>query len=195
MPKILLVDDSKAIQRVAKLILQGSAYSLITSDTSKNAENLVNSEVPDVSLVDLSIGADSGLELIKVFRSNPSLQAMKVVLLHSHLKKSQMASLEGMGIDAKLEKPFDAPALLNILDELSKAPHVPAPPTLVEMPTDDTKQLFEEEEVDQYLDKFLKKPSQEAKDPKETIEDFCRKIIPPLAERIIREELQKLLKE
>ncbi|MBI3018553.1 MAG: hypothetical protein HYY61_01475 [Deltaproteobacteria bacterium] len=140
MLKVLLIDDSKTIQKVARLILQGTDFFLSQA-----------------------------------------------------------------GADGKLAKPFNSEEFLALLRELRVSKNALEPQLVVPMPPDPFKSLFDEEELDKHLE-FLEKPvrsiphySDDGKRvdslPRETVEKVCREIIPPLAEKIIREEIQKLLKD
>ena len=209
MSKILLIDDSKTIQKVAGLILKGSPYSLISAENRQKGEELALKEKPDMALVDLTIGEANGLDLIKFFKNTPSLKTMKIALLFSHLKKEEEEEIKALGIDGKLSKPFNSKEFLSLLlDVLEKKKSLPEPSLVIDMPKDEFKSLFDEEELEKSLE-FLEKPIAEVLKPasipevpatlqaapRETIEKVCREIIPPIAEKIIREEIQKLLKE
>ena len=226
MSKVLLIDDSKTIQKVAALILKGSKYKLLTADDSQQGERVALEQRPEVSLVDLTISPINGLELIRKLKNHPDLKEMKLALLYSHFKNVPDEDLKKVGAHGKLAKPFDSGAFLNLLKELEafsqlkttiSAPHkVPPPPEKFE-------NLFTEEELDKSLD-FLEKPLSEslkesiteealqledivvtpaiAADerlsqsiPRDAIEKVCREVIPGIAEKIIREEIQRLIKD
>src|SRR3990167_3457393 len=204
MPKVLLIDDSKTIQKVARLILQGTDFSLLTADTRQKGEELALKEKPHIALIDLTLGESDGLGLIKSFKARPETAGIKVALLYSHYKKIKDDVLLQAGADGKLAKPFNSEEFLALLRELRTSKNVGDPQLVVPMPPDPFKSLFDEEELDKHLD-FLEKPlsaipqySDDGKRldslPREAVEKVCREIIPPLAEKIIREEIQKLLK-
>ena len=206
MPKVLLIDDSKTIQKVARLILQGTDFSLLTADTCQKGEEIALKERPQIALIDLTIGETDGLGVIKNFKARPELSGIKIALLYSHYKKIKEDLLLQAGADGKLAKPFNADEFLALLRELRTSKNSDDPKPVVPMPPDPFKSLFDEEELDKHLE-FLEKPVSAIPHysdidgkrldslPRETVEKVCREIIPPLAEKIIREELQKLLKE
>lgn len=221
MPKVLLIDDSKTIQKVAALILKGSAYRLVVAEDSETGKQLALREKPDIALVDFTLSPKNGLDLIREFSDEPALQGMGSALLYSHFKHLNSSELEKSGAKGKLAKPFDAKEFLNLINQLSQPliqppdikerDEIPAAPAV----EDPLKNLFTEEELDKYLN-FLEKPlalMTTREDPiasqktapqivstphevsKDTVEKICREVIPPLAEKIIREEIQKLIKE
>jgi len=215
---------------------------------------VARAEKPDIALVDLTIGPLDGLKLIEKFSHEPSFKGMKTALLYGHFKKINDELLSQVGADGKLAKPFDSQEFLEVLEALTNketkivvtepVPVEPKPaaparieaspmPNLntdqvVEMPKDEFKSLFDDEELEACLN-FLEKPltpsiikKELKKEPEKEIlapqpmisatddsaevkpvdqasramiEKVCWEVIPPLAERIIREEIQKLLKE
>lgn len=208
MPKVLLVDDSKTIQKVVSLILKGSTYSLFSAENKEEGEKLALQEKPDIILID-------SLDLVEAFKKNPQLSDIKLGLLYGNFKKISSELIKELHIDGALAKPFDAREFLKFLEDLIK---VTSPVTTnarvlenVPIVTDEFKSLFNEEELENCLD-FLEQPTKPAIPPvplfddsqpitssvpitSETIERICKEIIPPLAEQIIREELQKLLND
>lgn len=222
MPKVLLIDDSKTIQKVAGLILKGSAYRLLTAEDGETGKQLALREKPDITLVDFTLGPKNGLDLIREFSDEPLLQGMRSALLYSHFKHLNSSDLEKSGAKGKLAKPFDAKEFLDLIHQLSQSFSEPEKKDeileIAPAANDPLGNLFTEEELDQCLN-FLEKPlvamtttskpipSQKitrqivsADDslhqvPVNTVEKICREVIPPLAEKIIREEIQKLIKE
>jgi CheY-like chemotaxis protein len=184
MPKVLLIDDSKTIQKVAALILKGSAYRLVVAEDSEAGKQLALREKPDIALVDFTLGPQNGLDLIREFSIEPALQGMRSALLYSHFKNLNSSDLEKSGAKGKLAKPFDAKEFLNLLNQISQPfiqpssqpsrpdPSMPEPSRgdeISEMTTteDPLKNLFTEEEVDKCFN-FLEKPlafTTAAKDP------------------------------
>ncbi len=167
MPKVLLIDDSKTIQKVAALILKGSAYRLVVAEDSETGKQLALREKPDIALVDFTLDPKNGLDLIREFSDEPALQGMRSALLYSHFKHLNSSDLEKSGAKGKLAKPFDAKEFLNLINQLSQ-PFI-QPPDIKEkdeiseiipvapVSEDPLKNLFTEEELDKYLN-FSEKP-------------------------------------
>lgn len=250
MPKVLLIDDSKTIQKVAALILRGSAWRLLTAEDGESGKQIALRERPDIALVDFTLAPKNGLELIGEFLSEPNLQGMKLALLYSQLKSVSPVELEKVGVVGKLAKPFDADEFWGLLKnlnaseikketqkkseeksekEIEKEDEVLGIISSPQREDDPLKNLFTEEDLDKYLN-FSEKPlaalipktsdpkisdkdevvegifCQDAKASEDAnkvlakktelaVEKVCRDVIPPLAEKIIREEIQKLIKE
>ncbi|MBI4041785.1 MAG: response regulator [Deltaproteobacteria bacterium] len=136
MPKVLLVDDSSTIQKVAKLILKGSAYSLLSASDIETAQALAMQEKPEIAVIDFKIGNQNGMELIKRIKNNPATSHIKTALLGAGLEESTIQSESG--VDGCLSKPFHSKEFLELLrllyekskaqaytDEMGKIPAVP----------------------------------------------------------------------
>lgn len=220
MPTVLLIDDSKTIQKVAALILRGSAYRLLTAEDSESGKQLALKEKPDVALVDFTLGPKNGLDLIGELSEEPNLLGMKSALLYSHSSSVSSADLEKVKAAGKLAKPFDADEFLDLLKNLNEKPPafqqekkdeilgIPssALPVIPRATRDPLENLFTEEDLEKCLN-FSEKPLTAplatvevadkvlAEKSELIVEKVCREVIPPLAEKIIREEIQKLIKE
>ena len=224
MPKVLLIDDSKTIQKVASLILKSGPYQLLTASTSDEGEKVAMREKPDVALVDMTLAPLNGLDLIERFSNHAELKHMRTALMYGHYKVVDEKLLQKAGAGGKLAKPFDSQEFLKVLEDLINGRTVNQPihdmekqDQVVPMPADEFKRIFDEEEIEASLN-FLEKPLAlsamiQAKDAsvtvkpvsaetktteqisRELIEKVCWEVIPPLAEKIIREEIQKLLKD
>ena len=93
MPKILLIDDSKTIHKVAGLILKGTPYHLITADEAEKGFQLACQERPEVILVDYTISGTNGLDLMKRLSVFPDLRRSRIALLHGHFQKVDEGTL------------------------------------------------------------------------------------------------------
>lgn len=67
---ILIVEDEKNLQNIYKDVLQKQGYRVITADTGEQALNLVQTEQPDVVLLDLSLPGLSGEAVCMKIRSD-----------------------------------------------------------------------------------------------------------------------------
>jgi len=87
----------------------------------KNTTNSTqNFSVPDCLVLDIRLGKMSGLELLKIVRSDPMLEGLPVVLLTAKGKVEDRILGFEVGADAYLPKPFDPDELLSIINGLMK---------------------------------------------------------------------------
>ncbi|HXW89161.1 MAG TPA: response regulator [Terriglobales bacterium] len=83
MKTILLVDDSKLLRMANARMLAKAGYEVLTAADGEEGLRLVQSRVPDVLVLDMMLPKISGVEVLRAVRSNPSTQALPVIVLTS----------------------------------------------------------------------------------------------------------------
>jgi CheY-like chemotaxis protein len=68
MAKILLVDDDKNVRMLYQLELEDDGYEVIASGTGAGLLNLIESERPDLVILDVRLAGFDGLELLRKAR-------------------------------------------------------------------------------------------------------------------------------
>lgn len=115
--RVLIVDDEEAVRSITKHILEAHGYRTLTASDGTSAVGLyaAKKEKIDLVLIDLNMPFMGGNETIQALRKlNP---LVKVVITTG--SEMVMENMEGTAM-AFLEKPFDAPALLEALQEALK---------------------------------------------------------------------------
>lgn len=81
--KILLVEDNFYIRDIYSITLKEAGYELAVAVDGDEAISKVKSFHPDVILLDIMIPGKSGLEVLKLFRSNDEygVKEAKIILL------------------------------------------------------------------------------------------------------------------
>ncbi|MDQ3828260.1 MAG: response regulator, partial [Candidatus Tectomicrobia bacterium] len=76
-PKVLIVDDERDMLGNCTRILRRCGYDCSTADTSELALELVESERPDVVLVDLRMPGKSGIEMVMAIKArHPDIEVV-----------------------------------------------------------------------------------------------------------------------
>jgi two-component system OmpR family response regulator len=105
LPKVLVVDDELQLQKALVDYLR--CHNLNAIGVSCRAEALwaLSTHKPDIILLDIKLGDDDGLELLRHLRIK---SVLPVILMTGHLqdKSDRVVGLE-MGADDYLLKPFD----------------------------------------------------------------------------------------
>jgi len=105
---LLIVDDEPVIRMIARTALVAAGFIVAEAgDEVKALEAVQKAEKPfDLILLDLTLGATNGAELIPVFRQhNPATRILVVSGLGAE-------DAEGLGADGFLSKPFNKTSLL-----------------------------------------------------------------------------------
>jgi len=102
--KILVVDDEKEICELTKSFLARRNYETFTATNSQEAIGLTQKEQPQVVLLDIRLGSESGMDVLrKIKEINGSIRVIMITALDDEASIRQARSL---GADDYITKPF-----------------------------------------------------------------------------------------
>ena len=118
--RVLLVDDVEASRCVLEAKLVAEYYQVTTAADGATALQIAAQDPPDIILLDLLMPGMDGLQACRLFKADPRLKHIPVVLLTD--LDSREARLEGLeaGADEFLSKPFDDVVLFARLRSLAR---------------------------------------------------------------------------
>ncbi len=120
--KILVVDDEEEICNVTRSFLVKRGYYIYTATNVKEALALVKREKPHLILLDVRLGSDSGLEVLrKVKEIDPGIKVIMVTALDD---EATIKDAKLLGADDYIAKPFTAAYLNDFI--LQKISHLSA---------------------------------------------------------------------
>ncbi len=108
-PRILIVDDEKAIRRFLKTTLVSDGFTISEAPNGKEALNELLSFHPDVIILDLGLPDISGIEVTRLIRKKSQTP---IIILSVREQESDKISALDAGADDYLTKPFSAGELL-----------------------------------------------------------------------------------
>jgi len=100
---VLIVDDELPIRRLLKRKLAVQNYRIIEAETGKAGLDLVNSEKPDVVILDLGLPDIDGIEVISLIRA---VSKVPIVVLSSRGDERSKVEALLRGADDYVTKPF-----------------------------------------------------------------------------------------
>lgn len=122
-PKILLADDSIAIQKVVHLTFVDEGFEVVTVGDGDTALAKLEAEAPDLVLADINMPGANGYKVCEVIRSRESTRDLPVILLAGSFEPYDQAEASRVGASTFLTKPFasirDLVATVNRLLESS----------------------------------------------------------------------------
>jgi DNA-binding response OmpR family regulator len=106
---VLLVDDDILILNLVSEVLKSAGYLVLTATNIKDAERLALRHHPSAAIVDINLGEESGLDLVRTWRVR---KAFPVLVLSS--KGQAMDRVIGLELGARdyLVKPFEPRELI-----------------------------------------------------------------------------------
>jgi len=111
--KIAIADDDHDIVNLLCYILEREGYDLVMGHNGKDVLRLIESEKPDLVILDIMMPGMDGFDVCRRIRQNPLLRAIPVLMLTAlSEEKSEVEGLEA-GADAYLPKPIAPRRLLS----------------------------------------------------------------------------------
>jgi len=94
-PRLLVLDDEVDICRLLSVFFERKGYDVTTAMAAAEAMRLTDSEAFDVCVFDVNLAGESGLELLRYFKSNfPNLP----IIIYTGVEEentAEMATLRG----------------------------------------------------------------------------------------------------
>jgi two-component system phosphate regulon response regulator PhoB len=112
MSRILIVEDEAAIAELVAINLRHAGYEVSIASDAERATESVDRMLPDLVLLDWMLPGQSGLALVKAWRSGARTKALPIIMLTARADENdKLAGLDG-GADDYLTKPFSTKELL-----------------------------------------------------------------------------------
>lgn len=116
MSKILVAEDDYTMVSLLKTLLGMEGYDVVTTlDKKNNFLDVVRQEKPDAILLDVYLGDQNGLDLIRAMRADPQLKDIRVIMCSGINLEAECRS---SGADDFLLKPYVVDDLLRKLRAL-----------------------------------------------------------------------------
>ena len=111
--KVLIVDDEPNNVDFLEQALEDSGYQLITATNGQEALNKIQSEQPDLILLDLNMPIMDGFTVLAKVKEDPNLRDIPVIIISSeHESKSVVKGIK-QGAEDYLTKPVNAGLLMK----------------------------------------------------------------------------------
>jgi CheY-like chemotaxis protein len=116
--KVLIIDDDEAVRESMKKILEREDYEVLLASDGRGALEHIDTHAIDLLLLDIDLPVRGGWDVFEEFTTRrPSLP---VIVITGHAGQYPVA--QAAGVDAFMEKPIDAPQLLQTMREVLAVP-------------------------------------------------------------------------
>lgn len=112
--KILVCDDDEGILDMLALILEETGHEILLENNSMNVLSIIETQSPDLILLDLWMPVISGDQVLKSIRSNSNMHNLPVIVISASRDGKKIA--EQAGASAYIAKPFDFQELIDSVD-------------------------------------------------------------------------------
>lgn len=123
--KILMADDEEDVLRIMAKKVSEAGYDVITATEGQNAWDKIQSELPDVIVLDLTMPGKDGLEILKDLRENPpSKKWQPVIIVSARDELKDMQAGYSLEADHYITKPCNTEDILKAIKLMvSLIPH------------------------------------------------------------------------
>ena len=110
---VLIVDDEKNIRRTLRMVLEGEGHVVHEAGSAVEADAVLAQHLVDVILLDVKLGDDNGLELLRALKSRgedgmaSKTSEIPVVMISGHATIDDAVSATRLGAFDFMEKPLD----------------------------------------------------------------------------------------
>ena len=114
MPTILIVDDDASLRLLCRVNLELDGYNVLEAPSVAAAEDALAADAVDLCLLDVHIGADDGLALMRSLRDREHLAPVVLFTGSAQLDAATIREADGV-----VPKPFQLEQLLDVVRELA----------------------------------------------------------------------------
>jgi two-component system alkaline phosphatase synthesis response regulator PhoP len=113
------------MQELARIVLGAAGYRVLLAGDAVTGLCLARMEHPDVAVVDDNLAQKYGTDLLDDLQHDPKTADIPVILISSQLVGMQAPPAIDIGIASNLQKPFQPPELLLMVDSMLQRKEVP----------------------------------------------------------------------
>ncbi|PLX60827.1 response regulator transcription factor [Sedimenticola selenatireducens] len=119
---ILIVDDEKNIAISVDYLLRREGYQVSVAHDGEEGLRLIQSDRPDLVLLDIMMPKLNGFQVCEAVRQNPALADVRIVMLTAKGRDAEKEKGLALGADAYITKPFSTRELVSQIKALLEPP-------------------------------------------------------------------------
>lgn len=112
--KVLLVDDTDFFLEMERSFLRHVPATILTASNGAEALDVAVEHRPDLVYMDVQMPVMDGLSCLKIFKSNPALKSIPVLMVFTPAGDITKGKLETAGCDGVITKPIDRQLFLEL---------------------------------------------------------------------------------
>jgi DNA-binding response OmpR family regulator len=114
MKKILVVDDDMDILALVKMTLTLNGFDAEVLSRWQGIDQSIKTYVPDLILLDVSLGGADGREICKRLKAQEDTQHIPIILFSANIEMEK--SIENCNAQAFISKPYDLTYFLQTIN-------------------------------------------------------------------------------
>jgi two-component system cell cycle response regulator DivK len=108
---ILYVEDNFDNRMLVRRVLEAEGYRVVEAESGTQGIERLQSEVPDLVLMDINLPEIDGYEVTKRFKELPSMAKVPVIAMTANVMKGDREKTLAAGCDGYIPKPIDIDTL------------------------------------------------------------------------------------
>src|SRR5262249_50266926 len=117
-PLVMIVDDSLTVRRITSRLLTREGFDVISAKDGVDALELMQTETPDVILLDIEMPRMDGFEFTRKIKADAKHAGIPIVMITSRTAEKHRNLARELGVELYLGKPFQEDELLTHLREM-----------------------------------------------------------------------------
>jgi len=118
--KILVVEDNELNQKLFTDLLEAHDYSVIQTKDGREAVALAGEERPEVIIMDIQLPNISGIEVIKLLKSNKDTKSIPILAVTAFAMQDDEEQILASGCEAYMSKPISIVEFVEKIKEILK---------------------------------------------------------------------------
>jgi two-component system nitrogen regulation response regulator GlnG len=119
MYKILIVDDEPGVRYSFRKLFSGNQYNLHEAQSAEQALEMLSTVKPDLVLLDIEMPGKSGIDALQEIKQRE--QFIPVIIMTAYGSGDRVIKAMKYGAYEYIEKPFDIPRLISLVEEALKS--------------------------------------------------------------------------
>lgn len=115
--RVLVIDDEPDIVYMVKVILRSAGCEVTTASGVKDGLAMIETEEPDLILLDLRLADGDGMDVLEALRANGKVDSIPVIILSAHATPALSEKAMTTGARGYITKPFIAGQLVDAVNE------------------------------------------------------------------------------
>ncbi len=116
--RVLVIDDDLPIRGMLAAALRQQGFQVLLAGDGAEGQRALTIHHPDVILLDLAMPDVNGWDFLQRLQETGHLGHVPIIVVSAHVRVDPQALLQ-MGVAAILQKPFNLPDLLALIEHLA----------------------------------------------------------------------------
>ena len=114
---VIIADDEPSMRLLVHTTIESDNYRVVEAADGDEAWALIKRHRPSLVLLDIQMPGRTGLEILASIRSDPTLDAVRVIVMTARALEADRTAAMAAGSDFYLTKPFSPLELLARVQE------------------------------------------------------------------------------